>query len=459
MAKDAGGVASGADPNGVVAGSGRAIAIVDPLGNPTGYIYLFLTDGTLSPAAGKNYADYTYRLTSGNYKQTYNTGGNNPETSTGVTSRYRVGFKDRWIHDETRITVGTATGVDILDRHKVAFAPGVCSRSTDTFSAGGGAIIASIDGPVRAIRSVLGANSGSTTQRDWTMYEGRMDVTTFIRVHAIRSLFINIDWSPAAVGMTYHDNLNPGGVTVDGKPDTMNAGHLTWQLLTGKPGSVTIARHHKTDIPNWIAKQSSFYDDDATPSWTQCTGDAFAFATAGSYVSSGVPNTDPLRGPANSLTDAQTLYYEAPGVTTSLAAARAAAAASPLVGAQLRLDLTSAARPGATVPLVLTAAGSRGLVYQAGASLGDGPIPIDSRALRLSPDALFWISVNGLLPQVFSGFAGRLDSRGQAKARVRVPADAGLIGIDVRLAFITIDAGAPSGVREIAPTARLMIRK
>ena len=82
---------------------------------------------------------------------------------------------------QLRVSTGGATNVDILDRHKSGFA-GSCARTEGTFSVGGGGFIANKSGPVRAIRSYLGANSGTYTQRDEIMYEGRMDVTTYLRV-------------------------------------------------------------------------------------------------------------------------------------------------------------------------------------------------------------------------------------------------------------------------------------
>ena len=59
---------------------------------------------------------------------------------------------------------------DILDRHKNLFAPGNCGRSENTFSDGAGAIIVNKNGPVRAIRSYIGANSGTYTHREHLFY-------------------------------------------------------------------------------------------------------------------------------------------------------------------------------------------------------------------------------------------------------------------------------------------------
>ena len=71
---------------------------------------------------------------------------------------------------------------------------------------------------MRAIRSYIGANSGPLTQREHIFYEQREDIRTFLRVHAIPGRADFFDYSSAASGMTYRNNLNTGGVTIDGSP-------------------------------------------------------------------------------------------------------------------------------------------------------------------------------------------------------------------------------------------------
>ena len=119
---------------------------------------------------------------------------------------------------------GSAGGLDILDRHKDMFGPGICTRTEDTFSLGEGAFIANKDGPVRAIRSYLGANSGPITQRDHFFYERRQDMHTYLRVHPISGLIDLYDYSTNAIGMVYFNSLNTTGVTIDGVPDTVAPG-------------------------------------------------------------------------------------------------------------------------------------------------------------------------------------------------------------------------------------------
>jgi len=328
MARDAGDAAPTVPPVGTVAGSGLELEITDSLDAGVGYVYLFESDGSLSPDAGADYVDYQFDLVAGVYPDDYDlANGPNPEDSRVTTTRYESHFSDRWIHDEMRITAGTASGVDILDRHRNIFAPGVCSRSEDTFSDGEGAFFANIDGPVRAIRSYMGANSGPITQRRHVFYEGRQDIDTFLRVHQIGGMLDLFDLSSAAIGMTYYDSYNSGGVTVDGVPDVISPGVPVWSLVTGPQGSLVVAATIDTDVSSTI---TSYYDDDVTPAFTQCTGDSAEYAQSGAWVTSTIPNTDPLLGAANFFTGSRTVYYEEPGSSVVEAQARYDQATTPL---------------------------------------------------------------------------------------------------------------------------------
>jgi len=332
MAKDAGGPAPPASqPPGTVFPSRLDVRITDPLdGAAEGYVYLFQSDGSLSPGAGQQYVTYTFSLNSGPYLTTYNAlNGPNPENSTATTAYYSHHFSDRWISDELRITATGASGVDILDRHKALFAPGVCVRSENTFSDGEGAFAINKSGPVRAIRSYVGANSGPLTQRDHVFYERRQDVRTYLRVHAISGMMDFFDYAPAASGMTYRNDLNTTGVTIDGIPDTVAQGAIQWELVTGGQGSLVMSQRLEQNIAGFA--YTSYYLDDATPPVTQCTGDAFAYGSSGPWITQSIPCTDPAQGCSSYLRAFRTLYYEAPGLTAAAAAALHAKSMAPLL--------------------------------------------------------------------------------------------------------------------------------
>ncbi len=338
MIRDAGPVAPlFSEPLGVIADSGVEVAVSDPLDGGLGHVYLFRQDGSLDPAAGQSYINYQFVLLSGDYLTTYNlNNGPNPELSTIASAYYSHRFTDRWIDDELRILAGDASGVDILDRHKSQFAPGNCARSEDTFSAGEGAFVINKSGPVRAIRSYLGANSGPLTQREHLFYERRHDIRTFLRVHAIGGIVNYFDYSPDGVGLKYYNDLNPAGVPIDGDPDTVTSGALHWEMVEGAQGSLIVLHEMDTDIADLVV--TSYYLDDSTPSVTQCTGDGSAYGSSGPWVASNIPCTDPAAcagGEVRRLVSRRALYYEPPGAVVEHAAALATTSTVPLLVASL----------------------------------------------------------------------------------------------------------------------------
>ena len=330
MARDAGGKPpSYSVPAGVVASTGVQVFIVDPLNLQNGLVYLFRRSGALDPAAGKDYVDYRFQLASGDYKSTYRfTDGPNPEDSTVTTAYYRHHFADRWASDSLEITASGASGVDILDRHKNLFAPGNCGRSEDTFDDAEGAFIVNTNGPVRAIRSYIGANSGPNTQREHIFYDRREDVRTFLRVHTIPGIMDFFDYSPAAAGMRYSNDRNPDGVTIDGNPDTLAPGAPVWEQVDGPQGSLTSVGSYTTSFAAPTA--AGYYLDDTTPSPTQCTGDAFAYGSSGTWLTSSLPCTDPATACTDTLRGDRTLYFDSPGRTAADAKLASDRTAKPL---------------------------------------------------------------------------------------------------------------------------------
>ncbi len=330
MARDAGALApSGSQPVGTKLGTGVRIRITDPL-DPTaeGYVYLYRKAplSGLVQGARVKYLTYRFKVKSGGYKTTYKlTNGPNLEDSLVTAGTYKHHFSDRWASDGLYVTAPGATGVDLLDRHKALFSPGFCGRSEDTFDmpiAGTveGAFVTSKAGPVRVIRSYIGANSGPNTQRTHIFYDRREDIITDLRVHTIPSIMDFMDYSPAASGMTYRNELNPGGVTVDGSPDTLTAGVSSWEQITGAQGTINQVAQLQT---SWTpASITSYYLDSTSPPVAQCTGDAFAYGSSGLYINSNLPNTDPGTGGTDTLRGVRSMYFEGPGGTAADAIAR-----------------------------------------------------------------------------------------------------------------------------------------
>ena len=333
MAKDAGGDAGvAADPAAVVAGSRVRIKVRDRLDRGVGYVYLFRRKGRLDPGAGASYVTYAFSLASGAYPATYKfAAGTNAESSTVVTPYYSRRFTDRWQESELSIKRGGATGADILDRNENQFAPDYCGRSRLTFARGEGAFLANRTGPVRAIRAYLGANSGPMTESQQIFYRGREDDTVFLRVHPIPSVMSFLDYSAAASGMTYRNNNNPGGVTVDGSPDTVAPGRLTWESVDGPQGALTSVHTWDTDLD--ASKFTSFYRDQASPPAGQipCEGDGGFYGASGPYVNGAIADTNESpsgSAPANRLTATTTMFFDRPGAANG--AQRERQVASPL---------------------------------------------------------------------------------------------------------------------------------
>jgi hypothetical protein len=123
--------------------------------------------------------------------------------------------------------------------------------------------------------------------------------------------------------------------------------------------------------------------------------------------------------------------------------------------AKVSFALTTAggtSHPGGTLTFDLAASDDAGLSYQAGTSLGAGPVYLGGRTLNLSPDALLALSTANVLPDVFQKYQGTLDRYGLGQANLFLPCESGLVGITLYTAFVTLSASAPSGVKSVSST-------
>lgn len=121
---------------------------------------------------------------------------------------------------------------------------------------------------------------------------------------------------------------------------------------------------------------------------------------------------------------------------------------------------TPAPSPGQTVTFGLTSTGADGCDYFAAASFTNqnGFAVPGGRTIPLDQDALFGLSVSGLLPAVFQGFRGSLDAAGAGTLAVAVPADARLIGLGFWVATIALNATAPGGIHLISNPVRTVVQ-
>lgn len=314
MARDGGDrMPAGAAPEGVVAGSGVEVEL--SADGDKAWVYLFEREmgGPLQPGAGEDLVSYDVVFAGGiDYKTEYPFIGDGScgnmtcdppivEDSTVKTDNYERHFSARWVTDLLRITTPESSGQDILDIAQARFAPGNCGRHVLTFSTAEGAFVANIDGPVRAIRSYLGANSGPLTQRTHLFYDSVEVVQTFLRVHAIPGIMELVDYSPDATGMFYSNEHNQTEVEIDGAPDPgFDTTAFSWELVSGPHGSVvSVIEPHLSQPLTTVA----YYEDNlATPN-NQCSAsnlldhpDDVAFGTSGTWITSAIPDTDPRTG-------------------------------------------------------------------------------------------------------------------------------------------------------------------
>ncbi|MFC2094928.1 hypothetical protein ACFLSW_00605 [Candidatus Bipolaricaulota bacterium] len=335
--------------------SGIELTLNDRLSGDTFYVYLFLQSGTLDSGAGVSYVDYDFKLLSGAYKATYNTTGVdedtglrnsdhgpqlNPENSIVRTSSYERHWSYRWTCDQLSLFGGS----NLVEREDYWIAPGSCGRHNGTFNAQEGAIIANISGPVRAIRSVIGANSGPLVQLDRIFYAVREDTALYLRVHPRSSVGIfYVDHTHEAVGMTYYNDLNPNGVTIDGRSDRLALGPIRWELVTGDPGSIVRIHNIDTDIDFSEDDFTLFYADDLDTEITLCEactsgcrvseplGDAHLIGASGIWNTAQQPNTDPGLLATNYLTMLTSTYYGTPNWTAEDAGLRREWSDNPIV--------------------------------------------------------------------------------------------------------------------------------
>ncbi len=353
LADDTGVATTATAPDGVDAGSRTQLLVTDPLTGGTGYVYLFTGSTLTGGGAGTTGVGYAFSLDSGDYRATYRIGpgaqppndanGPNPEHSTVTTANYTLGFGDRWLNDSLRVTAPAAGGSELLDRSKYFATNAGCVRTEDTFDAilgYKGAFVVNVSGPVRAIRSVIGANSFAYTVLTDVFYPGRQDSTIELRGHAGMSGFGQAD--DLATGLadtTYSDAANPE-ITVDGVADAFTTTTWSpsegdpppsWQVVKGPAGTVITTRRLETDLTD--VNVTSTWRDQAGVK--DCTGDASTWGQAGLRVTSptgSMPNTDPTLGTdPPGLTAYRTRYFAYSGFPLADAPGLEARAATPLV--------------------------------------------------------------------------------------------------------------------------------
>ena len=163
-------------PEGVVDGIMEELEVVDPMTNSSlGFMYLFLSDGSLHQDAGNPLVEYVFNLTatddsgSNDYFDVYNFGASlggyadysisNKENSHFRSQHYERHFAENWNSDNVKIFSGDASGESLMAHQEFQFSLKTCGRCTFTFTHGGTGFIANKVGPVRHIGPEADINS------------------------------------------------------------------------------------------------------------------------------------------------------------------------------------------------------------------------------------------------------------------------------------------------------------
>jgi hypothetical protein len=270
QAGDAGAQAptSQAAPAGTTAGSGQTVAVTDPTNGSVGYVYLFLKPSGSSFNAGNGYVKMTRdanadewidknsfasgsteQLASSNSGYGPNLGGtvctdpSNPLTSrasddrfprdgiTVTSDRYKLRATGRWMVRDYSVAKPNQPGTygpDLIDRWKGrAF-----QQSPDSSVSvvgfedeqvnweANGALLGWRQGPVRAIREIWGADSGTNVTKTETYYRNTDVYRYRVRVHPIPADGLYTSWDyNKGVAAKYYNTIKPQGVAIDGVND------------------------------------------------------------------------------------------------------------------------------------------------------------------------------------------------------------------------------------------------
>lgn len=292
MAGDAGVQAPSGRPQpaGTQPGNGQQVAIVDPTAASDGsaatsYIYLFLQPGGSHFNAGNGYVSMVRDGNANEWVDRYTWGPGDPErigiSNTGygpniggdvcrtaanndaspqittpdgsprpsidrqprdgmtvTTPTYTVSASGRWM--VRSVQVG---GTNLISRWKGrAFQ----SSPNSTVSLVGfedeqtnwelnSALLGWKVGPVRAIREIWGADSGTNVTKTEFYYRDGFDFSYHVRVHPIPpdGLYTSWDFRYGAV-QTYYNQKNTAGLAIDGR-NTQNAGEVDQVPVSGQP--------------------------------------------------------------------------------------------------------------------------------------------------------------------------------------------------------------------------------
>jgi hypothetical protein len=146
-----------------------------------------------------------------------------------------------------------------------------------------------------------------------------------------------LDYSTAALGMTYRSSVVPGGAAVDGVPDPVGTDLPSWEMVHGAQGTVYTAVRSESSISGFEDGIDWFHRDQTSPPDEQCWGDGSLLGASGPWVVAAIPNTDPRTAPFEVVRTLRTMRFDEPladpAQAPALASAWAATIDTPLTAA------------------------------------------------------------------------------------------------------------------------------
>jgi len=226
---------------------------------------------TATQDADTRYVDYDFRLSEDDhvYPDDFDFLNDDVEEDSDVqTAVYKWEFDNTWKSDKLKIYPDVAVQEDLLKRHQTHSAN--CEVTESDFAKEVKAFIVNKSGPVRAIRSYMGATDEHPyMQRTHFFYEKRHDIHTDIRVNQNMENYydlFNFDSDPQ--GMFYINNIDVSAALIDGQVNDpissalYDTTPLEWELMDSPHGAV-INVHALITNQNSLTPMGYWNDDNA----------------------------------------------------------------------------------------------------------------------------------------------------------------------------------------------------
>jgi len=204
---------------------------------------------------------------------------------------------------------------NLLKRHQTHSSD--CDVTENDFSEEVKCFIANISGPVRAIRSYMGATDENPyMQRTHFFYEKRQDIYTDIRVQSgINDYFDLFNFDSDIDGMSYINNIDVSAAQIDGKvndpisPALYDTTPLEWELMDSPHGSILNIHALITNQGGLVPM--GYWNDDKNEN--ACTGGK-VYGNSGLKVELNDLCTDPFGCPNNYVQHRRCMFFDTPGM-------------------------------------------------------------------------------------------------------------------------------------------------